>query len=98
MSGLGYQPSDPDALAAVVRRTDHPDSAIRFNVAADLPALVDPESLDPAAVEALVKLTVDEDADVRSYALMALVDDHGLTSAVREVVEARLTDTDEQIR
>jgi hypothetical protein len=68
------------------------------NVAAALPSLIDLESSDPAALDALVKLTEDEGADVRSYALMGLVDDLHLTSAKREVVEARLTDTDDQIR
>jgi HEAT repeat protein len=98
ISCLGYQPSGPDALLAVLARANHADSAIRFNVAAALPGLHDPESSDSVAVEALVKLTEDEDADVRSYALMGLVDDLGLTSAKREIVEARLTDDDEQIR
>lgn len=49
-------------------------------------------------MEALIKLTRDDDADVRSYALMGLVDDLGLAQDLREVVEARLADTDDQIR
>ncbi len=98
ISCLGYQPSGPEALRAVLGRADHADPAIRFNVAAALPSLIDLESSDPAPLDALVKLTEDEDADVRSYALMGLVDDLQLTSAKREVVEARLLDTDDQIR
>jgi HEAT repeat protein len=98
ISCLGYQPSGQSALMAVLGRADHPDSRVRLAVAAAIPGLIDPDLLDPAPVEALVRLSEDDDADVRSYALMGLVDDLGLTSARRKVVEARLTDPDEQIR
>ncbi|MCP4086836.1 MAG: hypothetical protein GY745_17545 [Actinomycetia bacterium] len=98
ISCLGCQATGPVALTAVLDRADHPDPGIRFAVAAALPYLLDPAHLEEAPVEALVKLTEDDDADVRAYALMGLVNDLGLADDKREVVKARLADTDDQIR
>ena len=98
ISCLGYQSSAQHALSAVLAHVDHVDCRVRFAVAAAIPGLIDPDSLDSSPVDALVRLTEDDDADVRSYALMGVVDDLGLTDTRREVVEARLADTDAQIR
>jgi len=97
ISCWAFQPGGRAALAAVLGRADHPNSAVRFAVAYSLPALGAIHGGE-APVEALIKLTRDDDADVRSYALMGLVDDLGLAQDLREVVEARLADTDDQIR
>lgn len=97
ISCWAFQPGGRAALAAVLGRADHPNSAVRFSVACSLPSLAEKHGGE-APVEALVKLTLDDDADVRSYALMGLVDDLGLAHDRREVVEARLADPDEQIR
>jgi hypothetical protein len=100
VSCLGYQPGGAEALSAVLAHVDHEDHNVRFAVVASLPALVDPAAPADEAVTALIRLTDDPDADVRSYAFMGLHGDLGLATApaVRSAFERHRTDPDPQIR
>ena len=99
ISALGYNRAR-EALSAVLTFAAHPHCAVRFHVAAALPALVDPDQVEPAASEALQRLCGDEDADTRFYALYALVEEVcGVDEAqVNEALGNRLDDPDEAIR
>ena len=98
ISCFAYQPGGPAALRATLERANDSDPGIRLAAAEALPNLVAADPTGGAAVEALVVLTRDSDADVRAYALMGLVHDLGLAVARRDVVTARLDDDDPQIR
>ncbi len=93
---LGYQSSSSAARACVLGRADDADVGIRLAVANHLPSLLSDN--DEAGLGALIGLTDDSDADVRSYALMGLTVDLDLGEEVRPVLEAHLSDADEQIR
>ena len=99
ISALGFNRAK-EALGEVLRFTGHPDWRIRFHVAAALPGLVNPERIEPDAVEALQQLCRDDEADTRYYALYALVDEVAGTDPARiaQSVTALLDDPDEQIR
>lgn len=98
ISCFAYQPGGEAALHAALARADDTDSTIRLAVADALPNLISDTDGSAVGVQALVKLTKDDDADVRSYALMGLVNDLGYADRERSAVEARLLDVDEQIR
>lgn len=98
ISCFAYQPGSEAALQAVLARANDPDSTIRFAVADALPNLISDTGGTAVGLQALVKLTADDDADVRSYALMGLVNDLGYADRERSAVEARLLDVDDQIR
>ncbi|GAB3845815.1 hypothetical protein GCM10027610_062830 [Dactylosporangium cerinum] len=72
VSAIGYN-LVAEALPDLIRLAGHPDDAVRFHVAANLPVLADPEAPEDAAVAALELLTGDEDEDVRGYAIYGLV-------------------------
>lgn len=65
--GLGHRAS-PRALEPMLARVAHDDVEIRYAVAWAMPQV----SEDPRAVAALVKLTRDEDSDVRDWATFGL--------------------------
>jgi hypothetical protein len=94
---------DPEALPVALELAGHPDAEIRRAAAQVLPALGqltdDPNRRD-AVVSGLVRLTRDEDEDVRDWACFALgtqlsdVD----TSAVRDALAERLADPHDDTR
>lgn len=98
ISCLGYKAESPQALAAILRRTDHLDWKVRFAVAAALPSLTNDSVPDQQAVGALLTLAEDREANVRSYAIMGLAGDLGLASTIASTLAAHLNDSDEQIR
>lgn len=98
ISCLGKQSDGGDALEAVLSQADHDHHRVRFGVAAALPYLVDPASPDERSVATLIGLAEDPDGNVRSYAIMGLVGDFGLVDEIRPLLDAHLTDPDEQIR
>lgn len=91
--GLGSM-EDPRAARLLLPLAEHPDSDVRFKVAMGLPAAYDQDNPDDAIVAALIKLSADDDEDVRDYATFGLgtslesVD----TPAVRAALRARATD------
>lgn len=100
ISALGYNGAY-ETLHDVLRFIDHPAAGIRFMVAATLPSLVDHNDVDPMAVRALETLSRDADADIRYYALHALVAENLdlAPSAIDPALAAALlADPDEQIR
>ena len=99
ISALGYN-SAREALSEVLTFAAHSHCGVRFHVAAALPALVDPDQVEPAASEALQRLCRDQDADTRFYALYALVEElPGVDQAqVNQALAHRLDDPDETIR
>lgn len=99
ISALGYNGAR-EALADVLLFADHPDVLVRYEVAANLPALVDPAGIEPEAADALLRLCHDADADTRWYALTALVEEVvGVDPGrVRETLCALADDPDQQIR
>ena len=105
VSAMGYQhiggrTTDSGVLRAVLEHANHEHASVRFAVAAALPSLVGDGCPDGAAVATLVRLSSDEDADTRYYALAALVDDLHLEhdDAVKRALQHATTDSDDQIR
>jgi HEAT repeat protein len=73
---------------------DHPEVAVRDGVARGLAG-----RQEPAAVDALITLSADEDPDVRDWATFALGTLAELDSPeLREALAARLEDPDEETR
>ena len=66
VSGLGHRP-DPEALPKLIALAIHRSSLMRWHVAIALASYA-----DAAAVEALKRLAVDSDADVRDWASFGL--------------------------
>jgi len=99
ISALGFNGAN-EALGEVLRFTGHPDWRVRFHVAAALPGLVNPQRIEPDAVEALQRLCRDDEADTRYYALYALVEELAGTDPehIAQSVTDLLDDPDEQIR
>jgi HEAT repeat protein len=64
VSALGYH-QDRESLPRVAALAGHPDARVRFHVAAALPSLADPTTAEPEAVDALLRLCGDGDADIR---------------------------------
>jgi hypothetical protein len=103
MSGTPTRPRlepTPAIHAAMLRFAQHPDAAVRFAVASELPCVIDEANPEPDLVAALVHLGADPDADTRYYALSALVDDFSLHTRreIRDLLTTRATDPDPQIR
>ncbi|MFF4364513.1 hypothetical protein [Streptomyces sp. NPDC001594] len=71
ISVLGYH-NARETLDLVLGYQGHTAQPVRFAVAAALPSLADPERTQDRVVEALLKLSEDEDEAVRWYALYAL--------------------------
>ena len=109
ISALGYQHMSgvrdrlaptPAVLSAVLAFATHREASVRFALANALPCLIDEDNPEPSAIEALVGLSSDEDADTRYYAFAALTDDFSLTHlpGVRRALEECVGDPDAQIR
>ncbi|GGM69639.1 hypothetical protein GCM10007977_084190 [Dactylosporangium sucinum] len=98
ISALGFN-GVKEALGGVLRFTGHADWRVRFHVAAALPGLVNPERIEPDAVDALQRLCLDEEPEIRYYALYALVEEVAGTDPERiaHSVTYLLDDPDEQI-
>ncbi|MBI3861092.1 MAG: HEAT repeat domain-containing protein [Planctomycetia bacterium] len=89
---------EADAIGPAARFRSHPDSAVRY---ATVHALSGYD--DPAALNALIELTSDEDSDVRDWATFGLgaqteVDTPALREALREALVRRLSDPDAVVR
>lgn len=97
ISCLGYQATSAEAFVAVLSRAEDTYSQIRFAVAAALPGLMREGPPNQPGIAALLGLAEDADADVRSYAIMGLVDDLNLASMIAPTLRAHLSDPDEQI-
>jgi HEAT repeat protein len=98
ISAIGYQ-YNPELLPNILRFKDHEDRSVRFHVASAVGGLLNPDSPDPRAIEGLVALASDEDADVRYDALSTLLEYLSKNPEIlRPVVQARSDDTDEQVR
>ncbi|MEV4412585.1 HEAT repeat domain-containing protein [Catellatospora sp. NPDC049609] len=99
ISALGYNGAR-EALGEVLRLTEHPHWRVRFHVAAALPSLVDPDHIESRALNALQHLCGDDEADIRFYALYALLEE--VTGVDRgrntQLIIDLMNDPDEQIR
>lgn len=62
-----------EAVEEFLDRVDHTDVGVRTTIAFQLPSVLVPDAPEPRAVDALLRLTSDVDADVRFYALYALL-------------------------
>ena len=62
ISALGYNCAR-EAPGDVLRFADHPDDGVQFTVAAGIPSLINPAGIEPDALDALVRLCHDDDAD-----------------------------------
>jgi len=93
ITALGHL-ADPRGRPAVCRHVAHPAAEVRFAVAVALPGIAgDPASSQ--AVEALIRLSADPDADTRDWATFGLgtqLDKD--TEPIREALAARLDDED----
>jgi HEAT repeat protein len=89
-----------EALQWVLPFADHPSWRVRFQVAAALPSLVDPECIEADALAVLQRLCRDDDAETRFYALYALAEEVVGVEAeqLSRSITDRLDDPDEQIR
>jgi len=99
VSALGYHHAR-EALPEVVALAGHPDGRVRFHVAAALPSLVNLDSAELEAVDALIRLCHDDDADTRYYALYAATREIGgldVHTVIRLTVQLA-DDPDEQVR
>ncbi|MFJ7203903.1 hypothetical protein ACIQWR_10270 [Streptomyces sp. NPDC098789] len=91
LSVLGYHEAR-ETLDLVLGHRSHAEQAVRFGVAAALPALADPDHTQDRVVEALLRLAEDDDAAVRWYALYALFHETaGIAAADRVAWATALT-------
>ncbi len=99
ISALGYNGAR-EALPEILPFAWHPDRRVRFHVATAIPSLVDCRRIDTPSLAVLVRLSGDDDADIRYYALYAMLEELGGIDRRRltRVIAARLTDPDDQIR
>lgn len=78
---------------------DHPDADVRLALARALPNGIHPHSACwERAVDALVALSADDDADVRDWACFALGQTKASSTRVRDALAQRLTDRDDTAR
>lgn len=86
--------SDERAALPLARHRHHPDAFVRHGVVFGLLTLE-----APAAIEALVELSRDSDANVRDWATFALGNQISVdTPQVRDALRNRLTDPDDDTR
>lgn len=99
ISALGYNGAR-EALWEVLRFAEHPHWRVRFHVAAALPSLMDPERIEPGALDALQQLCRDDEADIRFHALYALIEEAAGVDEERitRLATDLLNDPDEQVR
>ncbi|WP_371496165.1 HEAT repeat domain-containing protein [Kitasatospora sp. NBC_00374] len=71
ISTFGYHCAH-ETLDTVLGYAGHEDWPVRFGVAAALPSVADPDRTEERVVDALLRLSGDDDEDVRWYALYAL--------------------------
>jgi HEAT repeat protein len=90
---------DPRGEPVLLGYADHADPVIRFHVAFSLPSVVGEEPSD-AAVQALIRLTADEDGDTRNWATFGLGDLLLRVDSpeVREALWARVSDDNADAR
>lgn len=87
-----------DVLDAVLAHAESTSPAVRLAVAQAIPSCVD-EPPDPRAVEALARLTGDENDDARDWATFGLGTQIDIdTPAIRDVLAARLDDQHDDTR
>jgi len=80
----------PDAVPLLVPLADHSDSLVRYGVVLGLLTREDEDS-----IAALIRLSADQDADVRDWATFGLGKQIDLdTPAIRDALAARLYDAD----
>lgn len=86
--------SDERAAVALARHRGHPDARVRHGVVVGLLTMT-----APAAIEAIVELSRDSDADVRDWATFALGSQIDVdTPEVREALRNRTNDPDDETR
>lgn len=92
--GLGHRP-DPRAVPWLADLARHVSAEVRCGVAFGLAA-----HANPAACEAMIRLTEDSDRDVRNWATFGLTGyvEKLDTSSLRDALVRRLDDEDEEIR
>jgi HEAT repeat protein len=86
--------AETDAIGPAARLRTHPDSSVRYAVAHALTGYD-----DPLALNSLIDLTDDEDAEVRDWATFGLGTQVDCDfPALRDALVARLSDPDEVVR
>jgi HEAT repeat protein len=78
----------------ILSHANHPDPVVRHAVAGALPSV----GLTEPALIALVKLTIDEDDDVRDWATLGLAVTAADSEAIRDALLARVEDDSYSIR
>ena len=91
VTALGHQ-GDPSALPEILRHAGHQDSGVRGRVALALTGLVPAPPQE--VVAALIALSGDASAPVRSRAVLALAGADADTPEIRGALAARLDDLD----
>jgi HEAT repeats len=88
------------ALREFLVRVHHPDPGVRETVAFQLPFVLDPRGVGGEVADAFVTLAEHSDADVRYYALFAVVEEGAQVGAVRRerILELLRDDPDERVR
>jgi HEAT repeat protein len=93
IAALGHM-HDPQGLPVLLANVDHVDEGVRYYVASALPWVVE-DSVDPAVIEALIKLMKDTSPLVRDWATFSLGtmlnEDNPV---IREALWARADDED----
>lgn len=97
ISCLGYRSTSSAAFDAVLNHHAHSNPDVRHSVASVLPSFGEQPDRRTAIIDTLTTMAEDADADVRAYAIMGLVYDLGLVEEIRPLLEAHLSDSDEQI-
>ena len=86
--GLGHISPEPRKVKPLLKLKNHPDPEVRFGVAFGLCC-----EEDPLAIQALIELSSDEDADVRDWATFALGTQIDVdTSQIRAALFKRVSD------
>jgi hypothetical protein len=98
ISCLGYRSRSPAAFDAVMKHYANPNPDVRHSAASALPSFGEQPDRRSAIIDTLTAMAEDEDAGVRAYALMGLVYDLGYVEEIRPLLEAHLSDSDDQIR
>lgn len=92
LSAFGHLGGPPD-LPAVAPLKDHPDASVRHSLAYALGFLE-----EPLAVETLIALTRDEEANVRDWATFGLGQGDADSPGLRDALAERLRDEDDEVR
>lgn len=90
---LGHRSAE-SAIPALIRLVDHPNSRVRYGVAFGLLGHEDCQ-----AITGLIKLSTDDDRDIRNWSVFGLgTQIESDSPAIREALRQALTDTDHEIR